>query len=1070
MSYTPNIPPNPGKVVRSYTRKPALDPNPTIRPPPADAALYRPALPDFPHQQPRLRAAPETQEQKLANKFSAVEQLLENSAFDSIGDLLAILFYNRPHGESDPRGFTHATSVAHFLRGRTAIKMSDVLPLMYSHRCSFPAKDSPHLHERKSMFSTTDEAADIRHARPFMSTWATRLVAFEARKQVGRATVDDPEDPKFRVQLRAGSNGRGNSAAHVVTWRDFRNFSIDALAKRFWLKLSLPMFLTKYMSAPKVKGVFIERRRRPYPMIQVVALSSFILGRNPYATGHMALLLGIWHFVCKSHVDLKRAYSRFGNIVADTTARTALKSITAADGEEMRAETADANSRGETEHCLLLDNVQEYDTVYEQGMGRVSTLKVGTAGTKVKLQPCAPGAFSAQDYYTRVARMERKTMTVKSLFDDIDWDHEFRVKCLHWTRILADFIPQLSPLRKQIIDSFRRAPIAKRRMPEDQAPTQFQPLMLNSERETESQGMMRAVEDFDKQIGVDIDQNPNLLSWIRGDGASYAQILRLSRYTAPVGNFRNKITTPEIWHTGATDLNSIAENHYGPATSSDPSSLSKATSCAGLKRPSNLKSCDYYPTVRNLTIFWTAHVLDCWRVFYGADDLLKHFEELEKSGRLPDLETLLEEATTLVDRYASQAALQDSLHAADVNSNTNRVPAGSPWVERGSSGSSTDSGVADKTPCIHKEHTGFAGDRVLRNSQIFMLDFSWWIEMAWAVPEGDIGRVWEIFKIWIFKFAGSSHQNYMKYLLELYCFLRYESSKGLHDAVLDNYLVRVKAELGKYKPADLHQEHYNRWLQDMSRRHGGQFDEPFFRQTISPNVEHFLRLKEEIESAFNLQRRSKTHTSPHQRPELTLLLTMFKEEEVHLFREGRSMGHAAVNQFSRGCRQLEEGKMADFISTTTVLGDFFSAINHHIADSSPNPGPGESREVSDPPSTSKSNSEDDTNSMRSDSPTPSSSSSENSSSSTSGSTTSTASLESPDNDGIDMSDAPRSSGSLTAMYMDEENGLQHDEDESEEDQNEEDTEKDVELGVAEEVEEDQEDEVNVDVDCGEDEL
>ncbi|KAF8172933.1 hypothetical protein K438DRAFT_1499714, partial [Mycena galopus ATCC 62051] len=85
-------------------------------------------------------------------------------------------------------------------------------------------------------------------------------------------------------------------------------------------------------------------------------------------------------------------------------------------------------------------NVQEYDTVYEQRMGRVSTLKVGTAGTKVELQPCAPGAFSAQDYYTCVAHMERKTMTVKSLFDDIDWDHEFRVKCLHWTRILADFI------------------------------------------------------------------------------------------------------------------------------------------------------------------------------------------------------------------------------------------------------------------------------------------------------------------------------------------------------------------------------------------------------------------------------------------------------------------------------------------------------------------------------------------------------------------------------------------------------------------------------------------------------
>ncbi|KAF8171560.1 hypothetical protein K438DRAFT_1773116 [Mycena galopus ATCC 62051] len=155
-----NKPPNPGRVVRSYARKAALDPNPTIRSPPADAALYsvdqttsnaplpsfEPVLSDFPHQRPRLRAAPQTPEQKLTNKLSAMEELLKNLPVDSIGDFLAILFYNRPH-------------------------------------------DSPRVHERELMFSATDEAADIRHARPFMSTWATRLVASEARKQVGRGTV-----------------------------------------------------------------------------------------------------------------------------------------------------------------------------------------------------------------------------------------------------------------------------------------------------------------------------------------------------------------------------------------------------------------------------------------------------------------------------------------------------------------------------------------------------------------------------------------------------------------------------------------------------------------------------------------------------------------------------------------------------------------------------------------------------------------------------------------------------------------------------------------------------------------
>ncbi|KAJ7210267.1 hypothetical protein B0H12DRAFT_957751, partial [Mycena haematopus] len=268
-------------------------------------------------------------------------------------------------------------------------------------------------------------------------------------------------------------------------------------------------------------------------------------------------------------------------------------------------------------------------------------------------------------------------------------------------------------------------------------------------------------------------------------------------------------------------------------------------------------------------------------------DLKNYFIHLEKADRLPNLETILNDATTLVGRYASHAAFQNSLRASEATSadNMNRVPTGSPWVARGGSGvisretgESVDSEMPETgkestaAPKLHQERPGFTGDRVLRNSQVFLLEFGWWIEMAWAVPEGDIGRVWEIMKIWIFKFAGSSHQNYMKYLLEVYCLLRYESSPGLSDAILDNWLVRVKKELGKYLPGDLHQEHYNRWLQDI---------------------------------------------------ELHLLLALFKEEEVHLFREGRSMGHAAVNQFSRGCLQLDKGKLADFISSTTCLGDFF---------------------------------------------------------------------------------------------------------------------------------------------------
>ncbi|KAJ7851294.1 hypothetical protein B0H14DRAFT_2296574, partial [Mycena olivaceomarginata] len=179
------------------------------------------------------------------------------------------------------------------------------------------------------------------------------------------------------------------------------------------------------------------------------------------------------------------------------------------------------------------------------------------------------------------------------------------------------------------------------------------------------------------------------------------------------------------------------------------------------------------------------------------------------------LDTILDDATTLADRYTSQAAIQNSMRTAEATSpkNPNPVPVETPWTARGSSDSAADINTADTPPTLHKENPGFTGNRVMRNSEIFLLDFGWWIEMAWSVSEGDIGRVWEIIKIWIFKFAGSSHQNYMKYLLEFYCLLRYEASEGLTDAILDNLLLRIKVELGKCVPGDLLQEHYNKWLQ-----------------------------------------------------------------------------------------------------------------------------------------------------------------------------------------------------------------------------------------------------------------
>ncbi|KAF8969042.1 hypothetical protein BDZ97DRAFT_1902760 [Flammula alnicola] len=871
--------------------------------------------------------------QKLAYKFERMEVLLKDSGFDSVGEFLKILFYNpsRISGESDPRGafnvgttgVFHAKAVSQFLQGQNKIKMSDIIVLIYRHKHSAPSPASPLYSERHAPFSPSVSPVEIFHACPSLFSWATNLVATHVHEeiyQLSRTNIPDSE-----THLRASTNGRRPDHVKLVTWQALGKFSISALCEKYRACAPVSWHITESMAASPKNGVFIAQKRCPHPIVQVGAISSFILSRNRFANGDLAMALGVWHFTAKSHIDVKRVYSQFGNIVSDNTMRNALDSMTGSSLSILRDSVRAATGRGETEWCLILDNVQEYCPVYEGGIARESILKVGTAAT-------------AKTHLSRVAQMERKKMTVETLRADIDWHHLRNVQMLHWVRVLVDYVPDLNFLSSQISARFRSPPIAKHRMREGRK-TVVQPLGTNAEREIETQGMARALLDFNEQMGLGPEAATELLSWVHGDGASYATILRLQKYVCHIPDnhksFRNRIATPEIWHAKATKINSIVANHYGPVTSKDPSSLSRSSNAAGFKRPTNLSSCDFYPTVRSMSLIWEAQYFSRLNLTCFHTSLI-----WQKNNELPTLNALLLQVGILVDRYASQDAYEQALSKAESIGAPApmKVAFGPLWTGSTHSASSVETNVevnenennspplpTENLPTVHQETDKFDGDRVLAraNSILFLQDFGWWTELAYAVPEGDIGRVFEILKVWIFTFAGSSHQNYMTYLLEMYCLLRYEASNDLRDGILNNWLVNVTGELGKWIEGDLLQEHYNRWLEDMVKKRGGDSDDKFYRQTLSPNVEHFLRIKEEIENAFDLKIRGKTHTSPHLRDELRLLLSLYSEENLHLFCAGRTFIRKTT---CHGYNKLRNGKLKDFIYKTTTYADVIADI------------------------------------------------------------------------------------------------------------------------------------------------
>ncbi|KAJ7832573.1 hypothetical protein B0H14DRAFT_3142868, partial [Mycena olivaceomarginata] len=527
--------------------------------------------------------------------------------------------------------------------------------------------------QHSAAFSPSRPLSEIRYARPCLSAWATRLVGDRIYYQVDKLARKSRTDTRSRRHLRATTNKRTNSK-DVIEWEDVA-FSVEELAALYRQEDEFLWYLTECFAASRKGGKVIVKKTRPHPIIQVGAISSFITSRNRYASGDLGLPLGLWLFACQAHVDVKRVLCRFGYSVSDSTARNALNSLTGADLSALQEQVRDATARGEVDFGKISDNVQRYERVFEHGLGKENVLKHGTACTAFGLDNCKPGAFHSADHIARVINQERQSMTVETLYSSIDWEHMDNITDLHFVRVIANFSPHLNHLSSQVSARFRTT-LAKHRL--EPRKTRLQPPGTNAEQQMENKGYQAGFRDFDKQMGIEPEKSDNLLSWNRGDGGTHGTLTRLKHIQVTMKNiyasYRNAISTPETWHTKSTQLNSAATNHYGPAASPDPSSLSRSSNAANMKRPTDLKKCDFYPTSRSMTMIWEARVLDCWRLVLGCDtDLLAHFDELAAHDCLQTLEDLLEQASIIRERYACQTVYEQSLDKLEQDGASSRT-------------------------------------------------------------------------------------------------------------------------------------------------------------------------------------------------------------------------------------------------------------------------------------------------------------------------------------------------------------------------------------------------------------
>ncbi|KIY66072.1 hypothetical protein CYLTODRAFT_412104 [Cylindrobasidium torrendii FP15055 ss-10] len=657
--------------------------------------------------------------------------------------------------------------------------------------------------------------------------------------------------------------------------------------------------------------------------------------------------LGVWLFATKAHVDIKRMLSKMALAVHDTTARDALNSISRQSLLNLRANVGRALADTKpSPYCRkVLDNIQQHQPVHEHRLGAVSQLITGTAATAVILDDFSPGAFDLGRLQDEIFKNERRHLTVNALLRDLSTAHLEEVTALHFLRVLCKHSPVFAVYSTSVSDRFRTAPISKHRMREGRK-TEVVPLGSNGHYEMATDGMRDAQLDFDEQSGhtKDAVEKANVVLLYGGDGGSVmssgrvAQELRhLACTQGPFSTRECVLMTPGIWHVRYTMVNTLAANFFGPSASKDPSSISRAAWATNLHRPTNLSKCDFFATVRTLQVVYEARIMDIWsRELAGDTDLDEYYTI--GTHQLPTFSKLLSIARQISSKYASSRGLrrvESAKAAADAPPDLS-FPVGDSRharvVDTPTASNGRDAAESDERD--HVEVPGYSGDRVLSNAILFLREWTMWEECTYAVSEGDIGRVWEVFKYWIFVFAGGGNHNYRSIILELYCLFRYKASVELKEAVWNNWLVNVTGELGKWIEDDLMQEHYNRWLEDMISKHGGKFEDPLFRETISPNVEFFINLKKEIEIGLGLYTRSQSHTSSDHSAEHKILRKIYRDDQVHFFVSGRSKGHAAKDLFELGYHVLGNGKLQEFLEYTSADARLLADLRHR-----PSPAP-----------------------------------------------------------------------------------------------------------------------------------
>ncbi|KAJ7891465.1 hypothetical protein B0H13DRAFT_1625931 [Mycena leptocephala] len=814
----------------------------------------------------------------------------------TLGEFLYQIFDHR--GRNGSRDQTHAQMVKSFLGGKGKYTPSDILAFWMSSPDGVLHAHDPDL---ANMFSTDTPYTEIGPVRAALTSFALQTVGNHLARGAERAV-----QASSGLQVSLTNKNPAKKSGWLRIGENTIPFVSDVLDNHLKPAFYLLEQIAVRKSRTRDGVVMAPRKHRPARGVIVHVLADLLFCRTDNAN-LLPLARGILYFGCSVPVDIMAYNSRIGTMPSYSTIRRHLEGLSS---EEALVTSAHGNNPTKA-GILLFDNVQNLARVRDHRIGRENHMNVGMSGLWVETWNIINiHVFDLSDKRQRITYSERANLSVDRLVSFLDQEDADTTGYLAWLEVLVRYTKPLKSRSAEVKARYSRT--AKLVIPVERSVVHV--LAPSGKKETILSELKDGLLDFLQQVGQTAASYIPRQLVIGGDGLSYAMLLQLQSYLQwhkdAFQSFEILEPQLQVWHLKWTDIIRIFQTHWGRTSgkSTNPTSLGHSAGKIGRSAPSNMKKVEFYPGSQLLYLVLDARMLDCSSLLLGTDNIFEYFESLSKQDKLPDLEELVEMAKKLHCTYSTARARDHAIH--DTGTTTawaKTVPRGLDTMtkRKKKSGGRKKKEKVPPPPC--------KGDFVLAQAIDLIRDGMNSRKMATAVAEGDVGRLYECIKYMLFTFAGSTHSNYLNYVLETIINLELESSPGLKEALLLCFLVNIRGLAGHFEEGDYVVEFFNRLLEDIVQHKNAQFDDSFIRNVVSRNLRHIAELKLAWRTSTGMAAKSHVHSDPHTKPEMRTLLKLYRTEELHSRRLGRQIDDRNTDDSAKGLKKLRDGALKKFI-------------------------------------------------------------------------------------------------------------------------------------------------------------